>query len=314
MKFIKFDDICKLQISPQICYQWVDSMIIDKNQTLLPAKISMHPKEDIFCNVMPCIIYEEWAGVKIVNRYPGRIPSLDSKLWLLDNKSGVFVAIMDANWITTMRTGAVAAHSIIHFAKKNYTNISMIGLGNTCRATLLVLASVEKNKKLNVKLLRYKRQEEDFMKRFSKFDNISFTCTDSKEELIRGADVVVSCATYLGEDFCDASFFDDGVLVVPVHTRGFTNCDLVFDKVFADDYEHVKHFKYFEKYKYFAEVSDVITGKAKGRETERERILAYNIGLAIHDVFFASKIYEMLKESDSIMDIEMHGPTDKFWI
>ena len=28
--------------------------------------------------------------------------------------------------------------------------------------------------------------------------------------------------------------------VIPVHTRGFQNCDLFFDKVFADDTDHVK--------------------------------------------------------------------------
>lgn len=29
---------------------------------------------------------------------------------------------------------------------------------------------------------------------------------------------------------------DTGVLIVPIHTPGFTNCDLFFDKVFADEY------------------------------------------------------------------------------
>ncbi len=30
---------------------------------------------------------------------------------------------------------------------------------------------------------------------------------------------------------------------------GFQNCDLFFDKFIIDDYEHVKGFKYFNKFK-----------------------------------------------------------------
>jgi ornithine cyclodeaminase/alanine dehydrogenase len=59
------------------------------------------------------------------------------------------------------------------------------------------------------------------------------------------------------------------VLVVPVHTRGFTNCDLFFDKIFADDTGHVDHFRNFKQFKYFAEMSDVVNGTAEGRESDK---------------------------------------------
>ena len=72
----------------------------------------MKPSEGTFCNVMPCILNNGYGGVKIVTRYPERIPSLDSRLILFDAMKGDFLALMDADWITTMRTGAVAAHSI----------------------------------------------------------------------------------------------------------------------------------------------------------------------------------------------------------
>ena len=65
--------------------------------------------------------------------------------------------------------------------------------------------------------------------------------------------------------------------MVPVHTRGFSNCDLFFDKVYGDDTNHICHFKYFNQFKSFSEISDVLTGKALGRENNKERIIAYNI-------------------------------------
>lgn len=314
MKLITFDDIRNLNISPLTCYQWVSEMIVNKKNTTLPPKISLKPKDNVFCNVMPCILNANWGGVKIVNRYPERTPSLDSKLLLLDMESGEFLALMDANWITAMRTGAVAAHSIIHLAKSNFSTIALLGLGNTARATMLVLASIITDRKLHIKLLKYKSQENLFAERFSSYSNLEFSYIDTNEELIKGADVVISCVTYFDEDICSSDCFDEGVLVVPVHTRGFSNCDLFFEKVYADDYGHVYQFKNFDKLKYFAEVCDVVNGNAKGRENDKERILAYNIGVSIHDINYAAYIYQMLKDDAKLTNIDLLDPTDKFWI
>lgn len=317
MKIITFEDIRKQNIMSETCYEWVSEMIRNKKKAVLPPKISMKPADGIFCNVMPCILPADSShigGVKVVNRYPERKPSLDSKLLLLDMEAGDFLALMDANWITAMRTGAVAAHSIMLLGKKNFSTIAMMGLGNTARATLLVLSSLITDRKLNIKLLKYKDQEIQFAERFSECGNLEFQYVDSNRELIRGSDVVVSCVTYFDDDICPNDYFDEGILVVPVHTRGFTNCDLFFDKVYADDYGHVHHFKNFDKFKSFAEVSDVVNGEAPGRENDAERILAYNIGLSIHDINFAAHIYQMMKDREDLIDIDMLDPTEKFWI
>ena len=82
--------------------------------------------------------------------------------------------------------------------------------------------------------------------------------------------------------------------MIPIHTRGFQNCDLFFDHIFADDKGHVEGFRYFSQFKKFNEFSEVLLGKAVGRSDNRQRISAYNIGLGLHDVLFASKIYERL--------------------
>lgn len=314
MKVITFDDIVNLNISPSVCYEWVSEMIAQKKSALLPPKISIHPSEETFCNIMPCMLKNGMGGTKIVNRYPHRIPSLDSNLSLINMESGEFLAMMDSNWITAMRTGAVAVHSIVRFAKTDYKTIAIMGLGNTARATLLTLASVYPDKQFYIKLLRYNNQEILFEKRFELFDNLVFSYVDTYEELIHGSDVLVSCVTYLEHDICANKEYEKGILVVPVHTRGFMNCDLFFDKIYADDYGHVKHFKNFEKYQYFAEVSDVVLGNAVGRENDNERILVYNIGLAIHDIFFASKIYEMLEDDEKLQEVDLLGPKEMYWV
>ena len=321
MKIISFDDVRSLNISPVCCYDWASEMIADKQKTFLPPKTHMTISDNIFCNVMPCLIHNGnkfMGGVKLVTRYPERKPSLDSKILLFNAESGEFLALMDGNWITAMRTGAVAAHSVMHLAKRNWKTVSMIGLGNVARASMLILLSVLADKKIIVKLLRYKDQAEVFMERFKNYSNVSFQIVDNVEDCIRGSEVIISCATYFKEDIAQDEWFDEGVLVVPVHTRGFMNCDLFFDKVFADDTAHVDHFKYFNEFRYYAEVSDVINGRSAGRENDQERILAYNIGLSIHDINYASHIYQMLQDRPELFkaltDAEMHEPIGKFWL
>ena len=61
-----------------------------------------------------------------------------------------------------------------------------------------------------------------------------------------------------------------------------------------------------------AELSDVSSGDAVGRADDNERILSYNIGLGLHDLIFADKIYDMLK--DRIPDLSLDRQTEKFWI
>lgn len=317
MKLITFDNIRNLNISPATCYEWVNKTLQNKKNATLPPKISMHLDGDGFCNVMPCIIGVQTmlaGGVKVVNRYLARTPSLDSRLLLLNMETGDFLSLMDANWITTMRTGAVAAHSIKLLAKKEFSIVSFIGLGNAARATLLVLAELFKDRNLTIRLFKYKNQAELFKERFSQYPNLSFEIIEDLEKVIRGSEVVVSCATYFDQDIALDEWFDEGVLVVPVHTRGFTNCDLFFDKVFADDTGHVCHFKNFNKFKYFSETCDVLDGTNLGRSNDKERILAYNIGLSIHDIAFAAHIYEMLKDDPSIEDFNALEPKEKFWI
>ena len=319
MKLITFKDIVSMNIALGNCYQWVIDTLKQKQETILPPKISIKPKEGSFCNVMPSILPDDTfgsiGGIKVVTRYQGRIPSLDSKLLLFNAQTGEFLALMDANWITAVRTGAVATHSIQLLAKRDYSRIAFMGLGNTARATLLMLENCLPDRALTIVLKAYKGQEQEFAKRFSEYTNLRFEIAETYSQLVRGADVVVSAVTYLEKDICSDDCFDEGVLVVPIHTRGFGNCDLFFDKVFADDRGHVCHFKYFDRFRSFAEISDVVNGKAPGRENDQERILAYNIGLSIHDVRFAANIYKLMMEKNvPLPDVDLEEPKEKFWI
>lgn len=315
MRIVTFDDIIKLNITPIQCVKWVEEALKIKYDVSLPPKISITLNEGkVFFNSMPCYIPSiNKFGLKEVSRFPDRNPSISGEILLYDASNGDLLALMDGDWITAMRTGAVAATAINLLKKNNALDYAFIGLGNTARATLLCLLDSNPHRTFNIKLLKYKDQAARFVKRFEKYQNVKFTIVDSNESLIKNTDVIVSCVSvaenYIGKD----EWFDEGVLVVPIHTRGFQNCDLFFDKVFADDTGHVRNFKYFDRFKQFNEISKVLLETKKGRENNKERILSYNIGLALHDVYFASKIHNLLiGDNDSKYDLKK--PTQKFWV
>lgn len=318
MKILTHSDIIDLNIEPIQCYEWVSNMLKNKGDVILPAKISIKPTEEIFYNVMPSLIPQyNCGGLKVVNRYPSRKPALDSQIMIYDYNTGNIKAIMDGNYITTMRTGAVAAHSIKLLGKRNFSKIGIIGLGNQARATLKVLLALFPNRKFVLKLMKYKEQHllfQKYIESFTNSKNVEFVMCDSYNDTVKGSDVIISSVTYFSKDICEDNCFDEGCLVVPIHTRGFMNCDLFFDKVYADDTDHVKGFKYFNKFNNFAEVSDVLNGISEGRIDDTERILAYNIGLSMHDIYFAEKIYEIANEKQIGKEISLDSPKEKFWI
>lgn len=297
MKIITSHDIERLNISPLESVKWVREAFMIKNECLLPPKISLHPRGNDFFNTMPCILPEEYHtfGCKVVSRVKGTKPALKSEMMVFDTLTGGMSALINADWITARRTGAVAALAIDTLQRTDAKIYSFIGLGVIARATLDCVLAMNSHRCLEIRLKRYKDQAERIIEEYKKYKNVSFRIYDTMEELVYGSDVVVSCITDAdGLLVDDTTLFKPGVLVVPVHTRGFQNCDTIFDKVFADDEGHVKGFKYFDQFRKFGELSDVLKGVIPGRESDEERILSYNIGLGLFDIFFANKILEIL--------------------
>lgn len=297
MKIITSQEIEALQISPSQCVEWVGEAFLMKDRCQLPAKVSVHPQGNDFFTTMPCLLPEDSGrfGVKVVSRINGKKPALKSDLMLFDSRNGELLALVDCDWITAMRTGAVATLAIRTLRKTAAKTYGFIGLGSTARATLRCLLETGKEEEHEIKLFRYKDQAEKIVSEFSDYTNVRFSIVDTVEEWMAGTDVVVSCITDAsGLLVEDETLFRPGVLVVPVHTRGFQNCDTVFDKVFADDTAHVQGFKHFHDFREFHEISEVLSDKVPGRSSDEERILSYNIGLGLHDVLFATKISSML--------------------
>ena len=310
-------DVMNAGITAKQCVGWVEESFRMKYESVLPPKLSIHPQGDDFFNTMPCLLPAEYGrfAMKEVHRIAGAEPSLGSDILLYDSKSGNLLAIMDGDWITNMRTGAVAALSARMFKAHGVNTYSFLGLGNTARAAALCLIEDNPGTEMVFRLKRYKNQAELFVERFKDYGNVTFEIVDDINEFVSGSQVLISCITAADGLICpDDGLYPEGMLLIPVHTRGFQNCDLFFDKIFGDDTGHVQGFRYFSQFKQYDELSQVLIGNNPGRESDKERIICYNIGLGLHDAVFSSRIYDIISSRQGVASFLQDKEMRKFWI
>lgn len=328
MKVIDFDRIQSLGISAEEMFSWTEEVWKKQDEFILPTKTHTWQGDSGRYITMPCVMpNEDVAGVKFISRNVddvNGIPKRNSNIMMQKISEEGLYAVLDGMWITSMRTGACAYYNATTFAKKEPETLAIYGLGTAARAFMFFWYNLYK-RPITVKLMPYKDQVELFMQRFPEVNGgggqlldkqqyrIRYQIVDSIEELF-DSDIVVSCVSFAHSVICENnSVFKKGCNIVPVHTSGFQNCDLFFDKVFVDDIGHVEGYRYFEQFKErMARITDVTNKVKPGRENDEERTIVYNGGLAIFDIYWAKMILE--KYESQTLDVPMGYPKERFWI
>lgn len=292
---IEKENIESLDISAAEKIEWVEDVLKNKDQYVLPVKTRIPLKDTDYFNVMPAVLpSEDVLGLKVVTRNENRRlhdqANIDGDILLYSYFNFLPIAILDGAYITTIRTAAVAVHSMLSLAKTRDT-IAMIGLGNIGTEIGNILFRLICDEKITVKLYRYKDHAEKFIERFESYSNIKFVICDSYDDLMRDSDVIFSSVTYTEKDFCSPKIFKNKCVVIPVHLRGFTECDLTFDNIITSDLESIKKFKYYDRMKKISYLDDIMR---KNEDLNDSQIIIYNLGLAVYDLYFANKIYKKI--------------------
>ncbi|MDE7414477.1 MAG: ornithine cyclodeaminase [Muribaculaceae bacterium] len=315
MKIIDFNTIKNLNIPLGKMYEWTSTVWKEQDEFLLAAKISIWQEESGRYMTMPCVLPKyNVAGVKFISRNiddSDGIPARNSNIMLQSLDKHGLLATMDGTYITTMRTGACAAYNAITFARKNAKTLAIYGLGLTARTFLLFYAD-KLTHPMTIRVMKYKNQAEEFISEFKHDPNLKFEICTSLEEMFK-SDIIVSCVSFAHKELAPVETYPKGCTIIPVHTSGFQNCDLEFEKIFVDDIDHVKKYRYYEQFKdRMARITDVANGRVAGRENEDERILVYNGGIALTDMYWALQIVNLIGEN--CPQIPMTYPIERFWI
>jgi ornithine cyclodeaminase len=242
------------------------------------------------------------AGVKVVGDYVDNhlrgLPSELALLLLMDPETGVPVAILDATAITAIRTGAVTAIGAEFLAPAGARTLGHIGARGTAYWNVRLLCRVLPG--LDVIRVHSRRTEsrEAFAERLREDLGRDVHVSDSWEECVRGADVVVE-ASRLSEPqpLLRTAWISPGALVIPYGTVSAVELDLldIMDTIVVDDWgqagigplgalrAHVDSGRLSEA-NLHAELGQIVAGARPGRERDGETILFWHRGLSITDV------------------------------
>ena len=273
----------------------------------LPPKPGVHPRPNSFIHAMPAYIGGEVdvAGVKWVAGYPDNpargLPSIIAILVLNDASTGVPVAVMDATWITAVRTAAASAVAAKYLARPSAENLGIIGLGVQGRTHLLAMREVVKLKRVYVYDVVKPKIKEYVEEMSPKCPEAEIVPCDDYKCVTKNSDIVVT-ATYivekperfiglgdLREEFLaipidyDAAFKEEvanGVEVFVVDDRGqylATKARGPYFKGYPDRVDY--------------DMGDVVAGKVTGLREKRKK-MALLMGIASHDVIVAKIVYE----------------------
>jgi ornithine cyclodeaminase len=124
--------------------------------TKLPLRTSISiQKEDALTLSMPAYLGKQNAlGLKVVSIFPNNLkhnkPSINGLILLLNEQTGEAKAIMEAGYLTALRTGAVSGLATQYLAKKDAKHVAILGSGTQAYTQLEAVINVRPIKKISI--------------------------------------------------------------------------------------------------------------------------------------------------------------------
>lgn len=276
-----------------------------RGNTEMPPKPGVHPGGgDNFIHAMPAYIPGlQSAGVKWVSGYPGNpamgLPYITGLLILNDVKTGLPLSVMDCVWITAMRTGAASALSARYLARKDSRVVGVLGCGVQGRThveALQVLFPLEKIMAYDV----VREQADGFAREVEERFGLAVEVVPTPEKAVSGCDIIVTAGPIQKNPHAtiQAGWMDRGAFASLVDFDAYWHPDAMAetDKFCTDDTPQLMHYRslgFFQNIPaVHADLGELVTGARSGRETEGERTMTANLGLAIDDMAVAPLIYQ----------------------
>jgi alanine dehydrogenase len=228
---------------------------------------------------------------------------------LFDGRSGALVALIEADVLGQMRTGAASGVATRVLANPDATNVGLYGTGKQARTQLLAVSAVRPVKRVAV-FSRSEERRRQFAETMCRECGVEVVPVDRPELAARGQQIIIT-ATSSVEPVLLGEWIDDGAHLNVVGSNYLSKAEIDVaavkraNRIVVDDREAaqieagdlapavksgVLHWSD------VAELGAVLVGKAQGRETPADVTLFKSVGLAIEDVVTAARVYKAAKE------------------
>jgi alanine dehydrogenase len=252
--------------------------------------------------VMPSYIEEpeaaacKWVSIREWNRERFDLPTVFSILIYTHPETGFPLAICDGSHHTVMRTGSAAAVSAKYLARKDSKILAIVGAGNMAEGTLATCNDVFEWEQVRVWSRSQATLDEFVRSQQPKYDRFEIRPSRNVEDVVRGADVVVTVTPARGAIVMDGWIAEGThVAALGADKGGDQELDpriLQRARVFVDDIRQCRTDGeinvplaegLLREDDVAGEIGEVIVGKKEGRKSESEITVFDSTGIALQD-------------------------------
>jgi len=274
----------------------------------MPPKPGIHTMPDAFIHAMPAYIpLLKSAGIKWVSGYPENykrgLPYITGLLILNDAETGIPYSVMDCTWITAYRTGAATGLSAKYLARPNSEVAGILACGVQGRTNLEALACLFPLNRVYAYDILPEAQEKYIAEMKAKFTFEIVGVREPKQAVVE-SDLVVTSSPILKhptptieKDWLRPGAFGSAVDFDSYWTGAALG---QMDRISTDDHAQFQYYKsvgYFQQTPDpYADLGEIAAGLKPGRQNDKERTLAINLGLGMDDMAVAPEIYRRARE------------------
>lgn len=246
------------------------------------------------------------AGIVGMKLYTSVRGALRFLVPLYRSATGELLALVEAEHLSMIRTGAASGVATRHMARKDANTLAVIGSGLQARGQVEAVAAVRNLTGVRV-FSRNADRRAQFANEMEDQLEISVTPVDSAEAAVHNADIVVT-ATTAHKAVVEGAWLTPGTHVNAIganfpQKRELDDATVARANRIAVDFIDQAKMEAGDLIQAFAaeparwnsvvELSQIIAGKFPGRENETEVTLFKSSGIAIWDVAVAAKVYEL---------------------
>ena len=223
--------------------------------------------------------------------------------------SGELLALIEADYLGQIRTGAASGVATRLLARPDAARIGIIGTGLQSRTQLEALSLVRSITGVHA-FSRNPEQRERFAKEMTAQLGLPVVAVATALEAVRGADIVVTSTTS-SDPVLDGSWLAPGMHVNAIGANfpqkheldgaAIRRCDIIV----ADSREQSKmesgdliqmYGDDKRRWSSVTELAEIVAGKTPGRSNPEQITLFKSNGIAIEDIVVAGRIYELARE------------------
>lgn len=245
------------------------------------------------------------AGTKIVNVHPENpqrgLPTVMAVVVLNDAENGRALAVIEAAYITGIRTGAAGAIAAKYLAKKDAKTMGVVGAGQQAFFQIAATCKVRNIKEILV----YDPKEESFAKLAESLKELGIEIKKASLEETAKTDILAT-TTPVKQPIIKNEWILPGTHInaIGADAQGKEELDpeiLKRAKIVIDNWAQASHSGeinvplgkgLIKKEDIYAELGDIVSGKTPARQNDQEITIFDSTGLGFQDLYTANIVWQ----------------------